>query len=305
MPASLIRRIFRLQLGVNRKLTATRWIGTWTVEVQVKKVCREKASKGAEKSFPREKAHRGQRSSKKRVRGGKPRPKVDKRPSVDKPGTRSSKRFAHVECWEEKVSQIILDRYDEIKEWEQSQKKRDSVIALRKRFLRTRVHLDATLGGSISWPQFLYLTRVDVWRANCTLRMTIVPVDPRTVFKELPIHFIKPKRQGSPTGGVDTRPQGMKTKFCRACGDAVFIKGKRVFSDPHIEHCRAARRPVVNNLPLNKRSGIEEQAKFLRPPAKQALVPRPIKSGDVVPRGTPGAKNARRALQGLPERVKR
>lgn len=68
--ASTRRRIQRLQLSVNRKSTATRWMNAWTVGVCVSKM---KAGKGAEKSCRSRRSRRGQRLGKVRARGGKPR----------------------------------------------------------------------------------------------------------------------------------------------------------------------------------------------------------------------------------------
>jgi hypothetical protein len=66
------RRALRLQLGVNRKSTATRWMNGWVVGIQLSKM---KAGEGAEKSFrsPHRRSRRGQRRGKRRARGGKPR----------------------------------------------------------------------------------------------------------------------------------------------------------------------------------------------------------------------------------------
>jgi hypothetical protein len=93
MPTSLRRKLFRMQLSVNRKLTATRWIGNTTVGV-VRFVgyesLHEKASEGAEKSSRKRKRRRGQRRGRIRSRGRHPRSNhpspapADKEPSVRK-----------------------------------------------------------------------------------------------------------------------------------------------------------------------------------------------------------------------------
>jgi len=73
MPASVSRMRLRMQLCVNRKLVATRWIGGWTVGVHVLGCPRLKASEGAEKSCRKRRRLRGQRRGKMRSRGRHPR----------------------------------------------------------------------------------------------------------------------------------------------------------------------------------------------------------------------------------------
>jgi hypothetical protein len=58
MAASRRRKLLRLQLGVNRKSTVTRWMNSWTVGVQLSKM---KASERAERSLLTRKTRRGQR----------------------------------------------------------------------------------------------------------------------------------------------------------------------------------------------------------------------------------------------------
>jgi len=76
MVSSCRRKCLRLQLGVTRKLTATRWMEDWTVRVHVTRVrygdLQLKAGKGAEKSCFKRRS-RGQRKGKKRSRGRHPR----------------------------------------------------------------------------------------------------------------------------------------------------------------------------------------------------------------------------------------
>jgi len=98
MPSSHRRRILRLQLSVNRKSTATRWMGMWTVRVHAKKVWSTsgshlKASEGAEKSFRKRRRRRGQRVGKRRSRGRHPRePSHSARP-VNEPSNRRINSF--------------------------------------------------------------------------------------------------------------------------------------------------------------------------------------------------------------------
>jgi len=61
MVATARRRMFRLQLGVDRKSTASWWMGSLTVRVGIVRV---KAGEGAEKSF------RSQRKTRRGLRGG-------------------------------------------------------------------------------------------------------------------------------------------------------------------------------------------------------------------------------------------
>jgi len=70
--SSVSRRILRLQLGVNRKLTVVRWIGCATVGVVNTTSTRLKANEGAEKSCCKRRK-RGQRKGKARSRGCHPR----------------------------------------------------------------------------------------------------------------------------------------------------------------------------------------------------------------------------------------
>jgi hypothetical protein len=77
MPMSRARRLRRMQLCVNRKLTAVRWMGSMTVGV----ICRSgnnptaqlKANERAERSLLVRKRRRGRRKGKKRSRGCHPR----------------------------------------------------------------------------------------------------------------------------------------------------------------------------------------------------------------------------------------
>jgi hypothetical protein len=70
----------RMQLSVNRKLTAVWWMGMWTVRVHagrfnVNEVRTQlKAHEGVEKSCTSVRRKRGQRKGRRRSRGGKPRP---------------------------------------------------------------------------------------------------------------------------------------------------------------------------------------------------------------------------------------
>jgi len=73
MGASNRRRILRLQLSVNRKLTVIRWIGCATVGVVNTTSTRLKANEGAERSCPSRRRVRGQRIGKRRSRGRQPR----------------------------------------------------------------------------------------------------------------------------------------------------------------------------------------------------------------------------------------
>lgn len=82
MPASRLRTRYRQCTGGNRKSCVIRWIGQWTVRVQISRVndrgvAYVKADNGAEKSCPgRGRRKRGLRNGKRRSRGGKPRRSV-------------------------------------------------------------------------------------------------------------------------------------------------------------------------------------------------------------------------------------
>lgn len=107
MGSSKSRRVFRLQSGVNRKLTAIRWMNAWTVRVDVSKT---KADEGAEKSFycRRKRRVRGQRRGRSRSRGGKPRSNDPPRPSnPDRSSARFLRHSGRKFLWYEQVAKKL------------------------------------------------------------------------------------------------------------------------------------------------------------------------------------------------------
>jgi hypothetical protein len=108
MGASNRRWIFRLQLGVNRKLTVSRWIGCATVGVVNTTSTRLKAREGAERSCRSRRRKRGQRKGKRRSRGCHPRRSVSLPAQTSKePGVRSIGRHLRAcDHWYERVAQF-------------------------------------------------------------------------------------------------------------------------------------------------------------------------------------------------------
>jgi hypothetical protein len=90
MVASIRRKHLRLQLSVNRKSTAIRWMNAWVVRIHVSK---RKADEGAERSCRTRRRRRGQRAGKPRSRGGKPRSNAGRPAPQAK--TESSRVFNH------------------------------------------------------------------------------------------------------------------------------------------------------------------------------------------------------------------
>lgn len=264
MGSSRVRRIYRLQLGVNRKLTAIWRIGGATVGVVNLDSHRKKADEGAERSCRKAKCRRGQRAKCKR-REGKSRSGNFVRP----PTAARSSRSDHASAWEEKRATSFLERIEEVRGWEQSQKKTDAMKSIRKCFVRTRYHVEKIFGSSLSWSRFLYLTNVPVFRCNVNLSVSIIPVDPETAFKGLPIHEVTPHRLKDWMIGIDAPSNG--TRFCFACGERVFIGNKRVLNRPHAEVCAARKRRKQYTLPANKT--VEQDEKALRPPVRSVQSP--------------------------------
>jgi hypothetical protein len=134
MPSSHRRKILRLQLGVNRKLTGIRWMGMWTVRVHVVSLgsrdgSQLKADKGAEKSSPSGKAERIYARGKSKPRGA---------PEGEEPKIRTIMK--HLRC---------LDH------WYGRQEQ------LRKLFLQSQLYQQLKHGqprGEVSW------TSWKVWR---------------------------------------------------------------------------------------------------------------------------------------------
>jgi len=108
MGASNRRRIYRLQLGVNRKLTVTRWIGSATVGVVNTTSSRLKASEGAEKSCHRRRK-RGQRRGKRRSRGCHPRRSVPLPAQPSKqPTSRTINRMLRAyDHWDKRAKELV------------------------------------------------------------------------------------------------------------------------------------------------------------------------------------------------------
>lgn len=107
MGASNRRRIFRLQLGVNRKLTVLRWIGCATVGVVNTTSTRLKAKEGAERSCVKRRK-RGQRRGKRRSRGCHPRRSVPAPARTSKqPTTRTINRLLRAyDHWDMRAKQF-------------------------------------------------------------------------------------------------------------------------------------------------------------------------------------------------------
>lgn len=104
MPSSTRRRIFRLQLGVNRKSTVTRWIGCLVVRITCN---RAKASEGAEKSCRVRRKSRGQRRGKRRARGCHPRdPQPTARSANDPTDRRINNHLRAVDWAQDRVDQF-------------------------------------------------------------------------------------------------------------------------------------------------------------------------------------------------------
>lgn len=104
---SVSRRILRLQLGVNRKLTVVRWIGCATVGVVNTTSTRLKANEGAEKSCSKRRK-RGQRKGSVRSRGCHPRrtPPVPA-PVSDQPTSRTIARILRTyDHWGKRAKQF-------------------------------------------------------------------------------------------------------------------------------------------------------------------------------------------------------
>jgi len=106
MPSSRTRMRLRLQLGVNRKLVATRWIGQWVVRIHIagtfrgSVIDREKASEGAERSCRSRRKRRGQRRGKRRARGRHPREPFPAAPAATTPKDRRIARTLRMyEFW--------------------------------------------------------------------------------------------------------------------------------------------------------------------------------------------------------------
>lgn len=128
MPSSHRRRILRLQLSVNRKSTATRWMGMWTVGVHAGNVwsttCTHlKASEGAEKSCRKRRRRRGQRVGKRRSRVRHTRePSHSARP-FDQPSNRRINSFCRASdyCYE-RVNQFekLIKQSKFVRHWQGS-----------------------------------------------------------------------------------------------------------------------------------------------------------------------------------------
>jgi len=108
MGASNRRRIFRLQSGVNRKLTVSRWIGCATVGVVNTTSTRLKAREGAERSCRFRRRKRGQRRGKRRSRGCHPRRTASPPARTSKePGDRTIGRHLRAcDHWYDRVGQF-------------------------------------------------------------------------------------------------------------------------------------------------------------------------------------------------------
>jgi hypothetical protein len=248
----------RLQLGANRKLIATRWIGKLTVGVRIGTlwkvpITREKASNGAEKSssssnLMKKKTHRGQRSVKKlRVRGGKPR-RQNRSAHGGNHRNRKYQREERSELWMERCANKYIGYVLSVRERHDLDRvgKRNAMSKIRRSFIENSIHVSKIFGSSISWGTFLYLIYEPVWRANVDLRMSIRCV-PFVTISGL-VTVLDPERDESwREQGIDRPCAG--TRFCRECGERVFLKGKRVVDRPHAEVCRAKKRETIRQDP--------------------------------------------------------
>jgi len=106
MGSSCRRKARRLQLGANPNAIAVRWMGQWTVQVQIvrRKSTRGpipmKARVGAERSRLTRRRKRGLRKGRRRSRGYQPRRSVPDRQPLPKPPTlRSVKHRRRPERW--------------------------------------------------------------------------------------------------------------------------------------------------------------------------------------------------------------
>lgn len=156
---------------------------------------REKASEGAERSCRKAKVRRGRRSRGKK-RAGKVRSGTQDRPSGHTRSTfsRDMKRRSRAEDWNEKRASSFLERLEEIREWEKSQKKHDAMRALRKSFILNRKHVEKIFGSSICWSQFLYLSNVLVWKCNPDLAISIIQVSWEDCLRGTNISETRPKQ---------------------------------------------------------------------------------------------------------------
>jgi hypothetical protein len=180
------RKWLRVQLHVNRKLTAIRWIGQVSVgEMRIRVRCadvhidREKADKGAEKSF-RTRGSRGRRIGKCR-RGGLKREKVNlaavKNPRPQAEHTvRKSSRHDRAQAWMEATSLkfydlILKTKFSESYDW-----KRSPLVHSFGAF-RLQVELISSLPKPISFGIFRRQCMMDSpWGSDPDICCKIIPV---------------------------------------------------------------------------------------------------------------------------------
>jgi len=179
--SSLRRRIFCLQLGVNRKLTVIRWMGQFTVWVKVKSVRLNsnhdpvKAGEGAEKSSRRARGSRGDQRSGGRAREGKSRcsPKLRLTPT---PAGRKTKRSAREVSWmlrsSEKLASASRDLRGGPSDWKKSS------LCLSYGSLSGQVAKMGAFTAPIGFVQFVRQSKSDIpWNSepDVCLRMSVLP----------------------------------------------------------------------------------------------------------------------------------
>lgn len=239
--ASFRRRLKRYSLsGVKSRNTRRRGIHPWRVVAHGRdlSMCSpEKASKGAEKSFPRTgKTHRGLRSGKVRARGGKPRHEPERQPvrnNVD----RAVKHQVRMLEFNRKVASTVIQRFKQAIEkgllspttghgfskfshqWD-----RIHTMMLRK----NRLGADAAM--SHSFTAFLETNvgvKVRSRKGHTNAQDSFAALLMSSNLPRKPVENNPPVAGPSRASGLPTRSnniaivRGSSLKFCRSCGNRI------------------------------------------------------------------------------------
>lgn len=238
MPSSKRRKIFRLQLGVNRKSTATRWMGEWTVGVLTKRYWKTfraqlKAGKGAERSCQdgvvqvhrARRSSRGQRRGKRRARGCHPREPPPSARRSKEPSVRKIDRHLRAVDWAwERVGKFekLMRQSKFVRHWVGSwsypmQPERYSIWKLRWSKLRKQILAKGEIVASSSGigPTFSYFLEQRL-RLNLHPRDLTNPVSARSVLLDMASALEIRTNFTSIRNRPDTRPH-LYTITCDWC----------------------------------------------------------------------------------------